>query len=62
MWYLWGKVKQENNYRSFHDHSSRRTEIKEADFYGSKNQYILFRSDYGHVYIWSASTEALIRV
>lgn len=59
-WKLWGLLRQQTNCQTFHGHLSKQTDIKEANFYGSRNQYVLSGSDDGHVYVWSATTSALV--
>lgn len=57
---LWGPLELQEGCRRFHGHVSRETEIKEANFYGSKNQVVLSGSDDGKVYLWSSTTGALL--
>lgn len=57
---LWGPCLTETPPISFHGHISRQTDIKEASFFGSRNQMVLSGSDDGHVYIWSATSSELL--
>lgn len=58
---LWGKkLREQEGCKSFHGHTSRQTDIKEASFYGCKDQVVLSGSDDGHVYIWCAKTAELL--
>lgn len=57
---LWGPLNVQKGCYRFHGHESRETEIKEANFFGSKNQVVLSGSDDGNVYMWSSSTGALL--
>lgn len=46
--------------RSFYGHTSSETDIKEANFYGSKNQVVISGSDDGFVYMWCARSSELL--
>ena len=53
-----GNGKRES--RSFHGHVSQQTDIKEARFFGSRDQVVMSGSDDGHVYLWCARTSELL--
>lgn len=58
---IWGPPPAaQDKWRSFHGAISRQTEIKEARFYGAKNQVVVSGSDDGLVYMWSATTGELL--
>lgn len=57
---LWGPLELQERCHRFHGHTSRETEIKEANFYGSNNQIVLSGSDDGRIYLWSSATGALL--
>lgn len=58
---LWGPPPSaQEGWRSFHGHSSTQTDIKEARFYGARNQVVLSGSDDGFVYMWAAKTGYLL--
>lgn len=58
---LWGPPPSaQRGWRSFYGHSSTQTDIKEARFYGARNQVVLSGSDDGFVYMWAARTGYLL--
>lgn len=60
---LWGSLTLHDRVRCYHGHTSRYTDIKEANFFGAHNQVVMSGSDDTNVYLWSATTgEVLSRV
>lgn len=57
---LWKGLTETTGYRSFLGHTSKQTDIKEANFFGSSNQIILSGSDDGKIYMWNAMTGELL--
>lgn len=58
---LWGPPPSaQRGWRSFCGHSSTQTDIKEARFYGARNQVVMSGSDDGNVYMWDAKTGYLL--
>lgn len=58
---LWREQTYDYNAR-FCGHCNTTTDIKEANFFGSKGQYIVAGSDDGSFFIWEKSTTNIVRV